>query len=84
LEALKKSVENGVPDLRIPGMFEYYDVMGIHIGEALVGQKSPEDALEDIKEEWKKITERRGFDKQKRAYRTIYELEKAGMAVIID
>jgi multiple sugar transport system substrate-binding protein len=84
LDALKLSVENGVPDLRIPGMFEYYDVVGIHIVEALVGKKSPEKALADIKNDWKKITERRGFDKQKRAYRTIYELEKAGMAVIID
>jgi multiple sugar transport system substrate-binding protein len=84
LDALKQSVENGVPDLRIPGMFEYYDVVGIHIGEALVGKKSPEKALDDIRAEWRKITERRGFDTQKRAYRGIYELEKGNMAVIID
>ncbi len=81
LDAMKESVKNGVPDLRIPGMFEYYDVVGIEIGQALVGKKSPQAALDAIRAEWKKITERRGFEKQRSAYRGIYEREKAGMSV---
>jgi multiple sugar transport system substrate-binding protein len=84
LDAMKQSVENGVPDLRIPGMFEYYDVVGIHIGEALIGNKTPEKALADIRAEWEDITQRRDFDTQKRAYQDIYELEKAGMAALAD
>ena len=72
LDALKESVETGVSDLRIPGMFEYYDALGIYLGEALIGKKSPQDALDAVAEEWKKITERRGFDKQKRAYNAVF------------
>lgn len=76
LAGLKKSVENGVSDLRIPGMFEYYDALGIQLGQALTGQKSPQAALDAVIAEWKKITERRGVGKQKEAYKGLLELKK--------
>jgi multiple sugar transport system substrate-binding protein len=76
LAGLQESVKNGVSDLRIPGMFEYYDVLGVQIGEALTGQTSGKAALDAAAAEWKKITERRGFDKQKRAYEELIKIKK--------
>lgn len=72
LAALQESVKNGVSDLRIPGMFEYYDAMGIELGEALVGKKEVKEALDDAAEKWTEITERRGLETQKKAYRAVF------------
>jgi multiple sugar transport system substrate-binding protein len=72
LNAMKESGKNGVSDLRIPGMFEYYDAVAIEFGLALTGQKDPQDALDSAAEEWDKITERRGKEDQKRAYQGIF------------
>jgi multiple sugar transport system substrate-binding protein len=72
LEAMKESIKQGVSDLRIPGMFEYYDAVAIEMGQALTGQKTGKAALDSAAKEWKKITERRGHEKQKRAYQSIF------------
>ncbi len=69
LAGMQQSQKNGVPDLRIPGMFEYYDAVGIQIGQALTGQATPEKAIDAVRTMWNKITERRGLEKQKAAYR---------------
>ena len=72
LNAMKESGKNGVSDLRIPGMFEYYDAIAIEFGLALTNQKDPQDALDSAAKEWDKITERRGREDQKRAYQGIF------------
>jgi hypothetical protein len=39
--------------------------LSFQITEALAKRKSPKEALDAAAEEWSKITERRGLDKQK-------------------
>jgi len=75
LEGMKESVKNGVSDLRIPGMFEYYDALGIQIGMALTGQKSGDEALDDAAAEWENITDRRGLETQQRAYKELLKIK---------
>lgn len=55
--------------LRIPGTPEYWDALDLHVSEAVTGSVSPKDALERTAADWRKITERRGKDKQLKLYR---------------
>ncbi len=55
--------------LRIPGTPEYWDALDLHVSEAVTGSVSPQDALERTAADWRKITERRGKDKQLTSYR---------------
>ncbi len=73
LAGLKESVKTGVSDMRIPGMFEYYDALGIQVGEALLGKKTAKKALDDAAAEWDRITKRKGLEQQKAAYRAIFK-----------
>ncbi len=74
LQAIKKSMAHGVSDLRIPGGFGYYDALAVEVGEALAEKKSPEQALNDAAKAWKKITQTRGLEAQRKAYREMLGL----------
>lgn len=65
LDAIEKSFPHVVPDPVIPGANEYQVKLSFQITEALAKRKSPKEALDAAAEEWSKITERRGLDKQK-------------------
>jgi len=56
-------------DLRIPGRREYYDTLDRYLNEVLAGTMTPKTACEGIYDEWIRITERRGKDKQLNFYR---------------
>lgn len=56
------------PYLRIPGTFEYWTALDIHLSEAATAQKTPEEALKATVEDFEAITDRLGRDLQKEIY----------------
>jgi multiple sugar transport system substrate-binding protein len=64
------------PDLRIPGAFEYLDALDAGVTSALAGQQSPQEALDEVAQEWDEITERLGREKQLKQYRASLGLEE--------
>lgn len=64
------------PDLRIPGAFEYLDALDAGVTAALAGQSSPQEALDEVAEQWDEITERLGRDEQLDLYRASLGLGK--------
>ncbi|RKX99720.1 MAG: hypothetical protein DRP54_06715, partial [Spirochaetes bacterium] len=58
-----------VTDLMIPGSSEYYNSLDTHLNKVLSGQISPEEACQLIYNDWKRITEERGIEQQKKYYR---------------
>jgi multiple sugar transport system substrate-binding protein len=64
------------PDLRIPGAFEYLDALDAGVTSALAGQQSPQEALDEVAQEWDEITERLGRKEQLKLYRASLGLEE--------
>jgi multiple sugar transport system substrate-binding protein len=64
------------PDLRIPGAFEYLDALDAGVTSALAGQQSPQEALDEVAQEWDEITERLGREEQLKQYRASLGLEE--------
>ncbi len=56
------------PYLRIPGTFEYWTALDIHLSEAATGQVTPEEALQATCADFEQITDRLGRDQQKEIY----------------
>ncbi len=56
------------PYLRIPGTFEYWTALDIHLSEAATGQRSASDALAATVEDFNAITDRLGRDQQREIY----------------
>ena len=54
--------------LKIPGAPELMDSLDVHINEALVGKKTPKEALDACAEDWKRIIEERGKEQMKKWY----------------
>jgi len=50
-------------------------VLDLHVSEALAGDISCQEALDKIYEEWEKITNKLGREKQKQFYRTMLGLK---------
>lgn len=69
IPALQESLTVGVPDLMIPRAVAYYDALEIAIDEALRGKKSPQQALSEAAQRWKRITDEAGREKQRANYR---------------
>jgi multiple sugar transport system substrate-binding protein len=60
----KLSLENGYPELTMPGANRYNESLGTHIAQALAGQESVEDALKGTTSDWEGITDELGRDQQ--------------------
>jgi len=63
------------PYLRIPGAFEYWNSLDIHLSEAATGQKTPEEALQATADDFDAITDRLGRDLQQASYKASLGLE---------
>ncbi len=63
------------PYLRIPGAFEYWTALDIHLSEAATGQASAEEALQATAAEFDQITDRLGRDVQQQSYVSSLGLE---------
>jgi len=64
-----------VPYLRIPGAFEYWTALDIHLSEAATGQSTAEEALSATYDDYEAITDRLGRDLQKKSYLASLNLE---------
>jgi len=69
------SAESQFPYLRIPGTFEYWTSLDIHLSEAATGQLTPAEALEATVSDFNQITDRLGRDYQLDIYKTSLGLE---------
>lgn len=56
------------PYLRIPGTFEYWTALDIHLSEAATGQKTAAEALKATVDDFNAITDRLGRDLQREIY----------------
>ncbi len=56
-------------DLRIPGVTEYYNALAVELTAAVAKEKSIKNALSAGAASWNDITNRLGFDEQKKNYR---------------
>ena len=63
------SHEQWLAALRIPGRTEYLAALDEAVATAVRGKKSPQAALDQAADKWRKITDRLGLEKQKAAYR---------------
>ena len=54
--------------LRIPGTFEYWDILDKNLSAAMSGAKSAKQALDDTATAWEQVTDRIGRDKQLKDY----------------
>ncbi len=57
-------------DFRLPGYFQYTEVLEIELSKALNKEVSPQEALDAIKAEWDRLTDEFGRDKQLAIYRS--------------
>ena len=64
IAVMQGTLEQGVPDLQIPGQDEYVKVADAEISAALTGAKSAQQALDDAAAEWNNITDRLGREQQ--------------------
>ncbi len=76
LDAIEANLEQGFPDLQIPGAAEYMDVLDYQLTLAYAGEKTAQEALEDTAREWVEITRRLGFEEQKSAWLSQLEAMK--------
>lgn len=66
---------NQFPYLRIPGTFEYWTALDIHLSEAATKQITPEEALQATVADFEQITDRLGREQQLEVYRASLGLE---------
>ena len=63
-----KNVKVGYPQFYWEGTPEYADALGRNISKAVTGALRPQQALDQAAEEWVKIVQKLGIDKQKAQY----------------
>ncbi len=63
------NAEQQFPYLRIPGTFEYWTQLDIHLSEAATGQATPEEALKATAADFEEVTDRLGREQQLQSYK---------------
>jgi len=63
-----RNVEVGYPQFYWEGTPEYADALGRNISKAVVGELTSQQALDEAAEEWTRIVQQLGIDKQKTQY----------------
>lgn len=74
LSGMDKS-HNRVFDLRVPGVNQFMTSLATGVSKALAGQATPQEALDQVAQEWKSIRDRIGVDKVRDAYARVVALE---------
>ncbi|MCZ7546003.1 MAG: hypothetical protein M5R40_21875 [Anaerolineae bacterium] len=64
LDGLKVALQDGFPEIFIPGAAQYEDVLDLHVNRALAGEETPQEALDAVAAEWEAITDRLGREAQ--------------------
>ncbi|HVJ41984.1 MAG TPA: hypothetical protein VM639_10820, partial [Dongiaceae bacterium] len=63
------NAKNVAYDMRLPGYFSYTEILEIELGKALNGDETAQQALDSVAQQWNKLTDDLGRDKQLAAYR---------------
>lgn len=75
LDAEFEALKSGYPILKMPGAFEYLDILDRYVSEYLSGAiGDPKAALDSAAKEWEGVTDRLGRDSQKAAYKKMWEI----------
>jgi len=68
-----KALENGYPMLKIPGAFEYMDILDLNISKYLAGEiATAKEALDNTAAKWVELNNKFGVEKQKAFYGKIW------------
>ncbi|MCY4220421.1 MAG: hypothetical protein OXD35_02055, partial [Thiotrichales bacterium] len=77
LDAGLANVEVGYPQFFWEGAPEYADALGRNISKAISGELTSQQALDEAAEEWVRIAQKLGLDKQKAQYRNFIDGARA-------
>jgi multiple sugar transport system substrate-binding protein len=81
LAVIADSMNGGVPDLLIPFMREYIEVLDLYIHRVLTGELDGKNALDSVAERWEEINRNKGYENQKESWKKQYSSwEKLGPA----
>jgi len=69
LAALQDGMKHGFITNSIPGAFDYMQTLSVDLGKAYAKELTVKDALNQAYEDWNKITDSKGRDKQLALYR---------------
>jgi multiple sugar transport system substrate-binding protein len=72
LNAVRESMEHGVPALTIPSSDDYLDILDLYVHRVLTGEMEPELALKRAAESWDAISMEYGFKLQEKSWRSVY------------
>jgi multiple sugar transport system substrate-binding protein len=75
-----ESIKRSSPPIILPGVTEYRTALDTALQQALAGQKTAKQAMQECAEEWNKITDRKGRDKQIKAVKAA----KAAWPTVVD
>jgi multiple sugar transport system substrate-binding protein len=74
LELELKALESGYPMVKIPGAFEYNDVLDLNVSKYLAGDfPTAKAALDAVAQRWNELNEKFGVDKQKGFYAKMWQ-----------
>lgn len=76
VEVMHETIKLGVPDLQISGSDSYVKAADAEISAALIGLKSPQEALNDVAKAWDELTERRGREALREQWNLQYNTMK--------
>lgn len=79
LAAHEDSMRNSIPDLYLKGQGEYFDELRVNIQAADVGEKTPQEALDDTASAWERITRRMGARSQAVQWAFLKSIYPAGI-----
>lgn len=74
LSGMEKS-QNRVFDLRVPGVNWYMTALANGVHKALTKQLTPQEALDEVAKEWRRITKQVGTNQVRKAYANVVALE---------
>lgn len=70
LDAVDDALQVGFPEIYIPGAAQYNDALDLAVSQALSGEQDAADALSAAADEWRRITEAQGEDRQRELWGT--------------
>lgn len=83
LAAHKASMRDSIPDLYLKGQGQYFDSLRVNIQAADVGEKTPQEALDDVARDWNMITRRQGKRSQLVQWSFLKSIYPAGVRDIL-
>lgn len=81
LEVAKAAIDEGFPEMLMPGTGEYMDALQAELHGFVNGSGTAEEAMARVEENWQAITERYGRESQKEAWAQVRaQYAKAGLS----